>query len=75
MNIDEFESISLNNLAGKSQMDKTRWCKYFNGQSITETVLNRVAKRLEMQPHALLEAINKRRLQNYAINARVDLVA
>ena len=75
MDMNEFEAISLDNLASKSHMDKTRWCKYFNGQSITETVLNKLANRLEMQPHVLLEAINKRRLHNYATNARFDSVA
>lgn len=75
MPIKEFKQISLDDLASKTGLDKTRWSKYFNGQLMTEAVLNHSAQALGMKPHILLFAINQKRLQRNAINVKVNSVA
>ena len=75
MPIKEFKEISLNDLAARTGLDKTRWSKYFNGQLMTEAVLNQSAEALGMQPHILLFAINQKRLHRNAINVKVKSVA
>lgn len=75
MSIKKFKEISLDDLAVKTGLDKTRWSKYFNGQLMTEAVLNHSAEALGMQPHILLREINQKRLQRNAINAKVRSVA
>lgn len=75
MPIKEFKQISLDDLASKTGLDKTRWSKYFNGQLMTEAVLNHSAQALGMKPHILLFAINQKRLQKKAINVKVNSVA
>jgi hypothetical protein len=61
MTIAEFLNASLDDLQALSNMDKTRWSKYLNGQTINEDTLNRAAKNLKMQPEGLLLALNLRR--------------
>lgn len=75
MTAKQFLALSLNDLASVSGMDKTRWSKYFNGKTITENVLNQIAPKLQMEPHQLLQAINIKRLQNYATCAKVKSIA
>lgn len=75
MTVKEFGKLNLDDLSKLSGLDKTRWCKYFRGQLMTEAVLNQCAKSLRMKPHNLLLAINKRRLHRNAISASVSLVA
>ena len=75
MPIKEFKEISLDDLAARTGLDKTRWSKYFNGQLMTEAVLNQSAEALGMQPHILLFAINQKRLHRNAINVKVKSVA
>jgi hypothetical protein len=75
MPIKEFKEISLDDLAAKTGLDKTRWSKYFNGQLMTEAVLNQSAQALGMQPHILLFAINQKRLHRSAISAKVKSIA
>jgi transcriptional regulator with XRE-family HTH domain len=75
MTIVEFKVLSLDELASITGLDKTRWSKYFNGQLMTEAVLNSLAKSLGMEPHVLLLAINQKRLHRNAINAKLNLIA
>lgn len=75
MSVNEFKKIGLNELAAKTGLDKTRWSKYFNGQLMTEAVLNEAAQALEMQPHVLLFAINQKRLHRNETNVRVKTIA
>ncbi|OIP78247.1 MAG: hypothetical protein AUK48_02115 [Oscillatoriales cyanobacterium CG2_30_44_21] len=75
MTIKEFKDLSLDDLATLTALDKTRWCKYFNGQLMTESVLNSLAQSLGMEPHILLLAINQRRLHRNAINAKLNSIA
>jgi hypothetical protein len=75
MTIKVFNELSLDELSRLSGLDKTRWSKYFNGQLMTEAVLNHCAQALGMMPHILLWAINLKRLHRNAISARVSLVA
>ena len=75
MTVKEFKETSLDDLAVRTGLDKTRWSKYFNGQLMTESVLNQSAEALGIRPHVLLFAINQKRLQRNAINAKVKLVA
>lgn len=75
MTINEFSALSLDQLSKETGLDKTRWSKYFRGSLMTESVLNQCAKRLSMEPHDLLFAINKKRLHRNATNAKVNLVA
>jgi hypothetical protein len=72
MTIKEFKDLSLDDLARLTALDKTRWCKYFNGQLMTESVLNSLAQSLGMEPHILLLAINQKRLHRNAINAKLS---
>jgi hypothetical protein len=75
MTIKEFKSLSLDELAQLTALDKTRWCKYFNGQLMTESVLNSLAHSLGMQPHILLLAINQKRLHRNAIGVKLNSIA
>ncbi len=75
MTVKDFKELSLDELSRLSGLDKTRWSKYFNGQLMTESVLNQCAQSLGMQPHILLWAINTKRLHRNATNVNVDAVA
>jgi len=67
MTLKDFNDLSLDQLAEKTGLDKTRWSKYFNGQDISERVLNQSAIALGVKPHILLWAINLKRLHKNAI--------
>jgi hypothetical protein len=75
MDIKDFADLSLDQLSQLTGLDKTRWSKYFRGQSMTETVLNQCAVRLGMKPHELLLAINTKRLQINATPVKVISIA
>lgn len=75
MTIKDFKELSLDELSRLSGLDKTRWSKYFNGQLMTEAVLNHCAQSLGMKPHILLFAINLKRLHRNATNGNVTVVA
>ena len=75
MTVKDFKELSLDELSKLSGLDKTRWSKYFNGQLMTESVLNHCAQSLGMEPHELLFAINSKRLHRNATNVKVKQVA
>jgi hypothetical protein len=75
MTVEDFKELSLDELSRLSGLDKTRWSKYFNGQLMTEAVLNQCAQSLGMQPHVLLLAINTKRLHRNATSVNVKAVA
>ncbi len=75
MSIKEFKELSLDDLARLTDLDKTRWSKYFNGQLMTEAVLNNLSESLGMKPHILLLAINQKRLHRNAIDVKLNSIA
>jgi transcriptional regulator with XRE-family HTH domain len=52
---------SLEEMSELSQLDKSRWSRYFNGQSLSERTLVEVSQRLEIPPEIFLAALRLRR--------------
>lgn len=62
MTSEEFQNLSLQQLAVASGIDKYRWSRYIRGKKApNERTLNRAAKNLKMPTPSLLEAIQYRR--------------
>lgn len=61
MNTREFLKIGLDDLEAYSGIEKTRWCKYFNGGLMNERNIYRFASSVGMTPGEFLEALNERR--------------
>lgn len=61
MNIGEFLEIGLDELEAVSGIEKTRWCKYFNGGLMNERNIYRFAASVEMTAGEFLDALNQRR--------------
>lgn len=67
MRLEEFIKCRLVDLAEITGISKSKWSQYFNNHSlISERTLVRAASKLEMEPHELLHAIDKRRKANLA---------
>lgn len=61
MDTREFLKIGLDDLEAYSGIEKTRWCKYFNGVLMNERNIYRFASSVGMNPGEFLEALNERR--------------
>lgn len=61
MDLNTFLNMTLDELAAKSGIDKTRWCKYFNGSAMNERNIYRFARSVDMLPGEFIDALNKRR--------------
>ncbi|WP_009630215.1 hypothetical protein [Synechocystis sp. PCC 7509] len=61
MNIGEFLEMSLDELESVSGIEKTRWCKYFNGGLMNERNIYRFAASVEMTAGEFLDALNQKR--------------
>lgn len=64
MNKQEFLEASLDKLEQISGIDKTRWSKYFNGHTMNERNIYKLAQSLNMSYSEFLEALNSRRSSN-----------
>jgi hypothetical protein len=61
MTISEFLTEPLSEIAKTTGVNKSQWCRYFKGQPFTTNTLDRAAQKLNMAPHELFLAIEKRR--------------